>query len=113
MRTMASGAPLSIARIGSTSPLPTLTLTASTASCWITPALACTNTMSILMPSAAKNPFLSPTVIGHRLAEAEPTVPTVTLSAERAAGAVSRTGHSSRAAANPRNNFIAVLPLAP
>src|ERR1700722_17293047 len=103
MRTMASGTPFSIARIGSTRPLPTLTFTASIASCCITPALACTNTRSILMSSAAKKPLRSPTVTGHRLAEAEPTDPTTTVSAAPA---------TRMAASAPKRMTVAAIRIA-
>ena len=46
---------------------------------------------------------------GQMFADAEPTVPIVTLSAARAAGAASTAGQSSRAAKTLRNSFIAVL----
>src|SRR5215813_9265851 len=40
--------------------------------------------MSTFRSSAAKNPLLMPMKTGHRLAEAWPTVPTLTVSAARA-----------------------------
>ena len=57
MRTIASGAPFSMARIGSTSPELVETLVEPAATCWITAALDCAKTVSGLMPAAANRPF--------------------------------------------------------
>ena len=69
--------------------------------------------MSTLMFSAAKKPFLMPMNTGQRFAEAEPTVPIVTLSAARADR---RKQQRQRKAAAPPQRcetaVIAVLPLA-
>jgi hypothetical protein len=84
---MATGAPFSIARIGSTSPLPMLTLIALTTICWIVALFDGENTRSTAMFASAKKPFLVPIWIGHRFADAELTPPAITVSAARAAGA--------------------------
>src|SRR6516164_7212550 len=80
---MASGAPFSIARIGSTSPLPMLTLMALTTTCWMVALFDCEKTRSILISASAKNPFLVPIKIGHRFADAELTPPAMIVSAAR------------------------------
>src|ERR1700732_2033629 len=97
MRTSAIGAPLSIARIGSTSPPLTLTLMELAASCWMTLAFDCAKTRSILMSAAAKNPLLMPMMTGHRLVEPDETEPAMMVSAARAAGAGRRAAGMSNA----------------
>src|SRR5262249_38849713 len=84
MRISATGAPFSTARIGSTRPLPTLTLMELAASCWITLAFDWAKTRSILISAARKKPFLMPMWIGHRLVEPDDTPPAIMVSAAQA-----------------------------
>src|SRR6516225_536698 len=80
-------APWSMARIGSTRPVDMVMSREPAASCWMTPALACPYTRSMSTFSALKKPLSRPMKTGQRLAEGDPTVPTVTLSAAQAAPA--------------------------
>src|SRR5580700_1530075 len=99
MRMSAIGAPLSIARIGSTSPPLTLILMEFAASCWMTLALDCARTRSIVMPSAAKNPLRMPIAAGHRLVEPDATEPAMMVSAAPAGTANERVAANSAIAA--------------
>src|ERR1700710_1125363 len=66
--------------------------------------------ISTFRSAAVKNPFFMPIKTGHRFAEAEPTVPTDTLSAARGDGWVRVAAQSSRAAVTTeRNKLITVL----
>src|SRR6476469_2477533 len=66
--------------------------------------------MSTFRLASVKKPFFMPIKTGHRFDEAEPTVPTDTLSAARTADGVSRPAQSSSAAAiMVRYNLITVL----
>src|SRR4249920_1236962 len=66
--------------------------------------------MSTFRLASVKKPFFMPIKTGHRFDEAEPTVPTETLSAARTADGVSRPAQSSSAAAiMVRYNLITVL----
>src|SRR5215467_11224684 len=89
-----------MARIGSTRPPLTLILIEFAASCWMTLALDCAKTRSILMPAAAKNPLLMPIATGHRLVEPDETEPAMMVSAAPAG-----TANESAAA----NNATALL----
>src|SRR6476620_2161441 len=66
--------------------------------------------MSTFRLASVKNPFFMPIKTGHRFDEAEPTVPTDTLSAARTVDGVSNAAPSSSAAMTTvRNKLIAVL----
>src|SRR3954471_24548123 len=66
--------------------------------------------MSTFRLASVKNPFFMPIKTGHRFDEADPTVPTEMLSAERADRGVRRPAQSSSAAATmARYNLITVL----
>ena len=60
IRQIAIGAPFSMARIGSTMPLPTVRLVEPPATCCAIAVDDGANTGSILMPTASKKPFWMP-----------------------------------------------------
>src|SRR5579871_1215078 len=91
-----------MARIGSTSPPLTLILMEFAASCWMTLALDCAKTRSILMPAAAKNPLLMPIATGHRLVEPDETEPAMMVSAAPAGVGVPNESAAATSAAAVR-----------
>src|SRR5215475_11509506 len=81
MRTIAIGEPLSMARIGSASPVESARSIEPAVSCCASAALDWMNTRSGLRSSAAKYPCLIPMMTGQWVDETAPTMPTVIVSA--------------------------------
>src|SRR5262249_14338784 len=81
MRTIASGAPFSIARMTSTKAPCTVISIAPAAACRTTAVLEGALIVSMLMPSAAKKPFSIAISYGQLIAVGGPVSPTTTFSA--------------------------------